>query len=163
MAGDPGSGKSTLAREIGDATGAVVIDKDIIKTAALSAGAVEDTAASLAYEAMFGLARSLLEQVHSVILDSPAYFTVIREKGRHLAGERGVAYHIIECVAERDLVAARLSSRRRLASQLDLPVVDPYARPGTAPLQELHLTIDMSRPLGECVGAALEYIGHDAR
>ena len=39
MAGMPGSGKSALARLIGRSTKAIVIDKDVLKTAALEAGA----------------------------------------------------------------------------------------------------------------------------
>ena len=163
MAGDPGSGKSTLARALGESTGALILDKDIIKSAALTAGAEESVAAPLAYEALFGLARSILDQGRSVILDSPAYFMRIRDTGREIAKAQGIPYHIIECVAGRELVAARLASRERLRSQLDQPVIDPYARPGAAPLEEPRCTIDMPGPLDECVRQALEYMGHDAR
>ena len=159
MAGDPGSGKSTLAREIGKATGAVVLDKDIVKSAALRAGADEALAGPLAYEALFDLARSLLEQGHSIILDSPAYFTRVRENGIRVAGEFGARYHIIECVAERELVVSRLSARERMLSQPDQPIIATYARDGAAPLSEPHLTIDMTRPLDECTREALDYVG----
>jgi predicted kinase len=159
MAGDPGSGKSTLAREIGKETGAVVLDKDIVKSAALRAGADEAVAGPLAYEAQFALARSMLGQGHSVILDSPAYFTRIRETGRRIAREYGAIYCIIECVADRELVISRLSARERTLSQPDQPIIAPYARDGAAPLSEPHLTVDMTRPLDECTREALDYIG----
>ena len=38
MAGDSGTGKSTLALSIGRATGAVVLDKDVVQTALLEDG-----------------------------------------------------------------------------------------------------------------------------
>ena len=60
MAGAPGSGKSALARLIGRCTDAVVIDKDVLKTAALEAGADDTLAGGIAYEAFFALADHLL-------------------------------------------------------------------------------------------------------
>ena len=49
MAGMPGSGKSALARLIGRSTKAIVLDKDVLKTAALEAGADEKLASGIAY------------------------------------------------------------------------------------------------------------------
>src|SRR3990172_3905882 len=98
MAGKPGSGKSTLARGIGAACEAVVLDKDVIKSAALNAGAEESLAAGLAYEGLFDLVRSLLRMGQSVVLDSAAFYPQIVEKGQSLAIAAGAAYYVIECV-----------------------------------------------------------------
>lgn len=161
MAGDPASGKSTLARTIGRALGAVVLDKDVIKVAALRAGAPEELAAPLAYEAFFDLARDLLRQGHSVILDSPAFFPSIPQSGQSLAIEADAAYRIIECTCgDPARVASRLHSRPRLVSQPAGPS-DPSARPGTAPLTHPRLTVDTSRPLDQCLAEALAYLRHD--
>jgi predicted kinase len=159
MAGEPGSGKSTLARAIGEATGAVVIDKDVIKSAALNAGAAESLAAGLAYEAMFDLARSLLDMGHSVILDSPAFFTDIRAKGRAIAAAVGVAYRLIETICDdAATIEARLSGRQGLRSQPRARITKAYERPGTALLDEPRLTIDARGPLCDGLRRALEYL-----
>ena len=161
MAGHPGSGKSTLARAIGEATGAVVLDKDVIKTGLLENGLPEETAGPLAYALFFRTALSLAKQGFSVVLDSPAYFTMIPEKGRDIADAAGATYHIIECsVPDRAELQRRLDTRARVASQSTVTVLeDPYFRPGSAPLSVPHLKIDMSRPLDECLAEALRYIG----
>ena len=161
MAGKPGSGKSTLARGIGAACEAVVLDKDVIKSAALSVGAPEELAAPLAYEVFFDLAASLLDQGCSVVLDSPAFFVSIPEKGWRIASEHGVAYHVIECVcpdpAEQE---ARLRAGARLRSQPRsvAEVRASLARPGIVALAELHLEIDTTQPLDACLELALRYL-----
>ena len=48
MAGMAGSGKSALARLIGRSTKAVMLDKDVLKTAALEAGADDKLASGIA-------------------------------------------------------------------------------------------------------------------
>jgi len=166
MAGKPGSGKSTLARGIGAACEAVVLDKDVIKSAALNAGAEESLAGPLAYEVLFDLARSLLGMAQSVVLDSPAFYPQIVEKGRQLAADAGASYHVIECVClDRDELARRLSAGERLRSQ---PrglgqLVDAASLPGTAPFERPHLVVDTTRPDAECLRLALEYIGETRR
>ncbi len=163
MAGEPGSGKSALAQAIGRVTSAVVLDKDIIKTAALHAGAEEDIAGAIAYEVFFGLTHSLLAMGHSVILDSPAYYLSIRERGQQLAEGVGARYYIIECCCDdREELARRLQQRERLASQPG-ELTDPSARNGTAALTEPRLVTHMSQPLSECVREAIMYLSHDPR
>ena len=82
MAGVPGSGKSALARLIGRATDAVVLDKDVLKTAALEAGIEEPAAGSVAYESFFALANHLLGQDRSVVLDSPSFWETIHREAQ---------------------------------------------------------------------------------
>ena len=163
MAGDSGTGKSTLARAIGRATGAVVLDKDVLQTALLDDGA---SAASngLAYATMFALARSLLAQHHSVILDSPAYFPSIRERGLDIAEGGGAVYRLIEsCCPDETEHEQRLATRESLRSQ---PVslaeaVSARSRPGIVALSEPHLVVDTRRPLDVCLAEALAYLEHD--
>jgi len=58
MAGAPGTGKSALAAALGQQIGAVVLDKDVVKSALLDAGIGWETAGVAASEAMFALADS---------------------------------------------------------------------------------------------------------
>jgi predicted kinase len=160
MAGEPGAGKSALARVIGRATGAVVIDKDVLKTAALSFDMEDKRAGALAYEAFFALADHLLGQGLAVVLDSPSFYENIPAKGGTIAGARMVPYHFIECVCpDREELERRLLERPRMASQPS-QAVDPafqtVAPPGA------YLRIDTTQPLERCLALALEYLGISA-
>ena len=118
MAGRPGSGKTTLARAIGAATGAAVLDLDVLKSAMLGAGTTWEDAGPLVYVLLFALADDLMEQGRSVIIDSPSRWPNIPEQGVRIADERGGRYVFIECLlADRDELLIRLKSRRLLPSQ----------------------------------------------
>lgn len=157
MAGAPGSGQSALARLIGARTCAVVLDKDVLKTAALEAGAQDDQrAGAIAYEALFSLADHLLGQELSVVLDSPSFFETIPAKGAAIASARHVPYYFIECVCPDDEeLARRLQERSRLRSQPDeaLPTEwQTFAPPGP------YLRVDTTQPIECSLGLALDYL-----
>ena len=157
MAGAPGSGKSALARLIGRCTGAVVIDKDILKTAALEVGVAERQAAEGAYEAFFALADHMLGQGLSVILDSPSFWETIPTKGTAIATKREVRYYFIECLCSDDSeIARRLRERPRLASQPDEPV---SGEAQTIAPSGAYLQIDTTQPIERCLALALDYLG----
>jgi adenylylsulfate kinase-like enzyme len=109
IAGGSGAGKSTLACLIGERTGAMVIDLDAIKSAALDEGSPWDLAGRIGYGVSRAVAGSLLGQRKSVILDSPCRFQQIVDRGSAIAEQHGVPYTFIECV-----VADEEERRRRL-------------------------------------------------
>jgi predicted kinase len=158
MAGVPGSGKSALARLIGRTTGAVVLDKDVLKTAALEAGAGETLAGPLAYEAFFALADHLLGQDMSVVLDSPSFWETIPAKGAAIAEARMVPYYFIECYCtDREELARRLRDRPRLRSNPGEEAVDIDAQTTAPP--GAYLGIDTTQPIERCLELALDYLG----
>jgi predicted kinase len=162
MAGDPGSGKSALARLIGHATGAVVIDKDVLKTAALEVGVDESLAGPVAYETFFHLADHLLGQDHGVVLDSPSFYDTIPAKGSALATARMVPYYFIECIcADRDALLRRLRDRPRLRSSPGEEALDSPAQ--TVSPAGAFLRIDTMQPIDRCLELALDYLeaAHD--
>lgn len=118
MSGCPGAGKSTVAREIGRRTGAVVLDHDILKSALLEDGVPWELAGRSSYQASRALAKSLLGQGLSVVLDSPCFYQQLLDEGLRLARETGACYRYVECVTE-DLaeISRRLRSRTPLRSQ----------------------------------------------
>ena len=158
MAGLPGSGKSALGRLIATRTGAVLLDKDVLKTAALDAGAGDSLAGQIAYESFFALAAHLLGQDLSVVLDSPSFYDTIPAKGAAIAAERMVPYYFIECLCpDRDELGRRLRERTRLRSNpgeeaLDAPA-ETIAPPGA------YLRIDTTQPIERCLELALDYLG----
>jgi len=157
MAGSPGSGKSSLARLIGRVTGAVVIDKDVLKSAALEAGAAEELASGVAYDTFFSLADHLLGQGWSVVLDSPSFWETIPGRGVAIAEARNVLYFFIECICEdRDELLRRLGSRERMASQPGSEILAASWK--TVAPGEPYLQVDTLEPLERCLELALDYL-----
>ena len=160
MHGSSGSGKSTLASAIGRETGAVVIDTDIVKAGMLDNGVTEEVAGPTAYYIFFDLAGALLRQGCSVVMDSPANFTYIRERGAALAAENRVGYAIIECcIDDLDELQRRLDARSARVSQPRIANLRPDTRPGSSPVEEPRLILDTSKPLEVTLPLALEYLG----
>jgi predicted kinase len=162
MAGLTGSGKTSLSRAIGGSTGAAVIDKDVIMGAAERFGIAPPQLGGLAYEVGWDLTRSMLANRMSVVLDYPASFVQIRDKGARIAREASADYYIIECFAPEAVADERIRDRtpaHSLHPTTRAGQDNTYSRPGTAPLTEPHLTLDTTRPLDVCLREALEYIG----
>lgn len=159
MHGEPGSGKSTLAAELGRELRAVVMDKDIISSALLSAWLAPGTAGPASYEVIWGLARSFLSQGFSVIVDSPAGWPIIEQRGQGIARATHAAYAMIECIcADRDELQRRLSTRDPMLSQ-PTAIYDWNSRPGAAEPTVERLVLDThSQPLERLVAAAAEYV-----
>jgi predicted kinase len=160
MHGTSASGKTSLANAIGAATGAVVIDKDIIKGGMLENGISEAYAAGTTYNIFLDLGRSFLAQGFSVVLDSPAFFTDVRERGMALAEAACVDYFIVECdISDLDEIQRRMDARTIRASQPTVAAVASYHRPGTAPLTEKRLIVDATLPVEHNLAVALRYMG----
>ena len=160
MAGMPGSGKSALARVLGRRSGAVVIDKDVLKSAALAAGVDEAQAGAVAYEAMFAQAGHMVGQDWSVILDSPSFWKTIPEKGAAIAADRHLPYYFIECFCpDTDEHARRLRDRPRLASNPGEEALDVKRQTFTPPGP--YLRVDTTQSIQRCLELVLDYLGLD--
>jgi predicted kinase len=165
MAGIPGSGKSAIARGVGACTNAVVLDKDLLMAAMMRSGVPDAVSGGAAYELGFDLARAFLSDGHNVILDTPANFVAIREKGSAAARQSCAGYFIIECQIARPVAGLRIASREPLHAlhPVSLEGLDlDFERPDTAPLCEPHLALDTAQDFDACLKQALEYIGYDA-
>ncbi|HXK33694.1 MAG TPA: AAA family ATPase [Dehalococcoidia bacterium] len=159
MHGEPGSGKSALARAIAPRIGAVVLDKDVIKSALLRAGIEASLAGGAAYEVYFEMARSLVELGHSVVLDNPVFWPRVEERWLELSRAAGCRPILIECVCgDRDELRRRLTTRDGMASQPREPL-DLLRHPGAAATAfEPRLTLDTTRPLDSIAEQAMAYI-----
>lgn len=158
MHGEPGSGKTTLARALAPRIPAVHLDKDVLMTAIMKVRIPPEVAGPASYEAIWDLARSLLLQGHSVIVDSPAYWPIIEERGQGLAREMGVAYFMIETrCADAAEIERRLATREALPTNPRLRQ-DWLAAPGTRDPSRQRLTLDTLKPVDSLVALALDYI-----
>jgi predicted kinase len=159
MHGTSGAGKSTLASAIGRETSAVVIDMDILKAGMLDDGVPEDVAGPTAYSIFFDLANSMLRQGFSVVMDSPANFSHIRERGASIAAANGAAYRMIECcIDDLDELQRRLDARFARVSQPKVAHIGADRRPGASPVTEPRLILDTSKPLEVTLPLALAYL-----
>ena len=158
--------------------GATVVDFDILKTAMLEDGAQFEAAGRDSYAAMRELARSLLTQGFSVVLDSPCRFQIILDGGLQVASETGACYRYIECVTE-DIaeIRRRLHGRKPMRSQVvdvETPPVDIENDGGMDTMSgeerfrewmsqmkrpsHSYLRVDTSRPLAECFIDTFEFL-----
>ena len=159
MHGEPGSGKSTVARAIAPRIDAVVLDKDIIKSALLRVGADEALAASGAYEVYFELAGDLVRQGRSVILDNPVFWPSVERRWLALSAVAGSRPLLIECVCpDRGELVRRLATREGLESN-PRELLALQQHPGAAAtVFEPRLTLDTTRGLTDLVGEAAAYV-----
>jgi len=136
MSGAPGAGKSTLAAELSRRHGLVAIDHDIVKSALLAAGNGFSDSGRVSYQVVTGLAESLLRQGHSVIIDSPCFYTELLESGQAIAQRQHAQYLYLECrLDDLDEIDRRLGSRSPLRSQrlsVEGPPVDAVAGSGAS-------------------------------
>ncbi|ARU61314.1 ATP-binding protein [Tumebacillus avium] len=166
MSGVPGSGKSTLARAVGKATGAVVIDHDIVKSALLQSGPADldaGRAGMMSYEIEWALIDFHLSQGQSVILDSPCLYDVMVERGTALAEKHHATYKYVECALD-DIkeVDHRLRTRQRMISQNDrVPSEEVFRKafagskkPGDVPC----LIVDTSKAFESYLDEVLRYV-----
>jgi predicted kinase len=174
MSGVPGSGKTTIAHAIAGHIGAVVIDHDVTKSALLEADVPVTLAGRASYQVLEAIARHLLNQGHSVVFDSPCFYTELLERGQRLAQEAHVPYRYIECMVEDlDELDRRLRTRPRLPSQLVGVYVSPSEGSGKSQSGEAifrnwitnmkrpkanYLVLDTIRPLNVCLKTTLAYI-----
>ncbi|KAI0503168.1 hypothetical protein F5B22DRAFT_561066 [Xylaria bambusicola] len=119
MSGAPGSGKSTLARLLRPVVNAVIIDHDVLRSSLLESGIIPfDQAAKQAYLLQWALARDVIQQGLSVIIDSTCNYDEVLKEGSALAAEHGYEYWYIECqVQDIDLLDQRLRERDPMTSQ----------------------------------------------
>jgi predicted kinase len=157
MHGEPGSGKSTLARALGRALPAVVIDKDVLKSALLDSGVPEAVAGPASYDALFSLAGALLAQGYNVVLDSPCGWPSIEQRGRALAAEYGARWSMVECGCPDDVLDRRLEARRGLSSQPRMRQ-DWYLRPGSRRPTCERLVLDSTKSVEELATEAVRYL-----
>lgn len=162
VAGLPGTGKTTLAEHIVHSVGATVVSLAWVLGALRSTGTV-DAARSpeLAYELLSRVAEHQLRVGGSVVLDSMAGSTMIRERWRRLANDCGARLVIIECVCS----DATLHRRRVEARRGEIPDwPDPdwshveQMRSRYQPWHEERLVIDAADSIDENVKRVDSYV-----
>ncbi|COF55650.1 AAA family ATPase [Bacillus cereus] len=167
MSGFPGSGKSTVSKYIGELTGAIIVDHDVLKSALLQSlemkGIESTVVGGVSYDVEWVLIDSYLEQGHSVILDSPCLYEGMVEKGIKLSNKHGVKYKYIECyLNDMEEINMRLQTRKRLVSQIEKVESEvtfkKWLDGSKRPLNSEYLIVNSSEPLERYAEKMMDYM-----
>lgn len=127
MAGYPGSGKSTISKKIAKNMGAIVIDRDVIKTSMIKSSVPESILNNASYSLVFDLAEFYLGMQISVIIDTPCYYEESLNNGIYISNKYGASYKYIECrVEDYSIIENRINSRDRLVSQIENTSIERF-------------------------------------
>lgn len=137
--GLPGAGKTWSSQQLLQRHGAIRLRSDVerkrlfgLAMLASSRRAGQDiygaAATAKAYATLFAKARGALAAGWPVVIDAAFLKADERAQAKGLARELGVPFGIVECVAEPDVLAARLAARRGDASEADAAVLQRLAQ-----------------------------------
>jgi predicted kinase len=173
FSGLPGAGKSTMAEAAGKALGIPVFAKDWLEGVLKQHGVDHSLNAEgqarplgfIGYDLLTMLALRQLQLGQSVILDSVASTTTIRDTWRQLAGQFGAQWRVIECIcSDEDAHRSRLVGRQRhIPNWPELTWAEvERVRSYFAAWTEDHLVVDSVQPFDTNLQAVLKYLRGDA-
>lgn len=170
MSGFPGSGKSTLSKQISKLTGAIIIDHDIVKSALLKSMENENIAANIVGKVSYDIEWSLIDfhlsQGHSVILDSPCFYSEMIEKGVSLSEKYNANYKYVECYLN-DIkeIQHRLKTRTRMPSQIQQVVsekaFEEWVESSKRPSDFKFLIVHSGEPLDSYLDEVISYLDYE--
>lgn len=165
MAGYPGSGKSTLSKKIAKTTGAIVIDKDVIKSSLIVSDVPEKLLAPAAHNILFELAKFYLKMKLDVILDCPCYYELTVNRGTDIADNCEARYKYIECrVEDYSILEKRINTRDILPSQFRTASYEPFKNSidkSVRPKDGNYLIIDTSTEDSYDFDSIQKYLKHN--
>ena len=166
LRGPVGIGKSALSRKLGERLGWPVVDKDDFSDVLLTQ--VEHYG-PLAYDSMFSVAKSLLQQGFSVICDSPLRGEVGGLRAETLAGQTGAQLRVLDCVlSDEAMWKVRLETRHRRPAHVLKAWTDltRYRQQASADfdysIKAPMLTVDMAGPLEQLTEQVVTWLSRPA-
>ena len=164
LKGMMGVGKSALSRSLGQRPGWPVVDKDDFSDVLIAS--VENYG-PLAYDSMFSVAESLLQQGFSVICDSPLRGEVGYLNAKKLVERSTVELRILDCtLSDETAWKTRLKTRRKRPAHViktwgDLvryrkQAGNDFDYPVAAPV----LNLDMAAPLEQLTENIVTWLEH---
>ena len=162
MAGLPGTGKSTVARAVAQRTGAIVLDKDIIR-AAMFPTTIDYTSEQddVVMEAMLSAAQYLLrhDPASIVVLDGRPFSRNSQlQRVVDFAEGAPTQWRLIECVCHEAVAKRRLESdRAHPAMNRDWNLYQAV-KARYEPKPQPKLVVDTDQELSDCVEQVMAYL-----
>ena len=168
FSGLPGTGKSTLAEAVGRMLSIPVFAKDWLESSLVRVGVqqaiIDDKPKPLGYvgyELLATLAERQLMLDQSVIIDSVASITSVREQWRKLADHYQAQWRVVECIcSDATLHQARIVARQRHIPdwpELTWAEVE-RTRSNYTPWLESHLILDSVNHYDHNLQLTLDYL-----
>ena len=120
MRGYPGTGKSTIARLLAAALQAPLIDRDVIRQAAVDLFGDLPQVGQFSYELMFALAREQLRLGLSVVVDTPLTYRTTYDQCKELAQSFQTAMLVVHCQCPPEVQKRRLEGRKGKVSEFQI-------------------------------------------
>ena len=159
-------GKSALSRSLGKRLSWPVVDKDDFSDVLLTR--IENYG-PLAYDSMFSVAKSLLQQGFSVICDSPLRGEVGGLRAEASARQTGAELRMLDCVlSDEDVWKVRLETRHRRPAHVieTWAELNRYREQASADfdysIKAPMLTVDMAGPLEQLTEQVVTWLGRPA-
>ncbi len=161
MAGPPGSGKTSLALALSKTLRWPTVDKDTLKSPMLTNGVPEEIAGRSSYDLMFEVGRDLmLRQGFSVILDSPAGYSLVVERAQRLADEARAHLRFVLCLASHRVRRKRMAERAPMPSQWtsDDTILDDGTERWVPLMPASSLVVYTDSPVEDLLAEVISYI-----
>jgi predicted kinase len=128
MRGYPGTGKSTIARLLASSLHAPLIDRDILRQAAVDTFGNVPQVGSFSYGLMFALAREQLKLGLSVVVDTPLTYRRTYESCLEIASECSTPLLVVHCQCPPEVQKHRLEERKGQVSNFQITSWEEWER-----------------------------------
>jgi predicted kinase len=160
MRGYPGTGKSTVARQLAALLYAPLLDRDILRRAAVDHFGDSPDAGPFAYKLLFELVREQLGLGLSVVVDTPLTYRRTYDRCLEIAQGFQATMLVVHCQCPPPVQKCRLEGRKGQVSDFQITSWEEWERwkPRFEEFEDHGCVIDTSRPLGESIAMVMRHI-----
>ena len=160
MRGYPGTGKSTIARLLAAALHAPMMDRDIIRQAAVDSFGNLPQVGQFSYKLMFTLAREQLQLGLSVVIDTPLTYRTTYDQCKELAQSFQTAMLVVHCQCPPEVQKRRLEDRKGNVSEFQITSWEEWEqwKSRFEEFEDGGCIIDTSNPLDDSLARVMRCI-----
>lgn len=160
MRGYPGTGKSTIARLLASSLHAPLLDRDILRQAAVDTFGNVPQVGSFSYGLMFALAREQLQLGLSVVVDTPLTYRRTYERCLEIARECSTPLLVVHCQCPPEVQKRRLEDRKGQVSNFQITSWEEWERwrDRYEEYDDHGCVIDTSHPMDESLAKVMRCI-----